>query len=144
VALIGLPFYYYGQLPENIPRHYGINGEPDAFSGKAILWTLPAIGVPMFTGLFFLSRKPQWFNYPEEITPENAAQMYKSGAKLVRLLNNVIAVAFAYMTFSTIKTVLGTQSGLGVWFTPVFLSAIFLPIGFYLFYSVRKSKVINK
>jgi uncharacterized membrane protein len=41
VILTGLPIYFFDQLPETIPRHFGANGEPDAFSGKGIIWTLP-------------------------------------------------------------------------------------------------------
>ena len=143
LTLIGLPIYYYGQLPDSIPRHYGINGEADAYSGKAILWTLPMIGILMFAGLFFLSRKPELYNYPQEVTPENAEKMYKSGAKLIRVLNTIITLAFAYITFSTIRTALGTQSGLGLWFTPVFLGVIFLSMGFYILQFVKKGQKAN-
>ncbi len=45
ILLIGLPVFYYSSLPDIIPKHYGLSGEPDGFSGKGIIWTLPAIGL---------------------------------------------------------------------------------------------------
>ena len=43
LILIALPIYFFDKLPEIIPRHFAANGEPDGFSGKGIIWTLPII-----------------------------------------------------------------------------------------------------
>ena len=37
-VLIGLPLLKFGDLPGDIPRHFGFNGEPDAFGNK---WIVP-------------------------------------------------------------------------------------------------------
>jgi uncharacterized membrane protein len=138
LALIGLPLYYYNQLPDSIPRHFGLNGEPDAYSGKAIIWTLPAIGLILFSGMYWLNKHPHIFNYPQEITEENAERLYTGATRMMRSLNTTIAFVFAYISFSTIRTALGEQAGLGTWFSPVFISALLLIVGLYLFQSNGK------
>ena len=138
ILLIGLPIIHYSGLPDIIPRHYGLSGEPDGFSGKGIIWTLPAIGLIMYVGMAILNKFPHIFNYPKEITSENAERQYKIATKLVRFLNTIIVCVFCYITYATIQTALGKQSGLGSYFTPIFVVLIFGTIGIYLYKSIRE------
>lgn len=62
IILLGLPIYFFDKLPESIPRHFGANGEPDGYSGKGIIWTLPIIGLIMYAGMFYLNKHPHIFN----------------------------------------------------------------------------------
>jgi uncharacterized membrane protein len=140
LLLIGLPVYYYSSLPDVIPRHYGLDGQPDAYSGKGFIWTLPVIGVVMYTGLWILNRFPHVFNYPAEITPENALPMYRMAQRLIRIINTIMACLFAWLTYATILTALGKQQGLGSFFSPALLVLIFGPIGIYLFVAARKKR----
>ena len=138
LLLIGLPIYFYNSLPDTILRHYGANGEPDGYSDNAIIWTLPVIGVIMYVGMFWLSRYPHVFNYPQEVTEDNAERLYTIGTRMMRTLNAIISCVFAYITYSTIQTSLGQQSGLGTWFTPIFMTLLFGAVGYYLFKSTSK------
>lgn len=95
VLLIGLPMYFFDELPDSIPRHYGANGEPDGFSEKGIIWTLPIIGVLMYVGMFWLNKYPHIFNYPQEVTKENAKRIYTIGTRMIRTLNAIITCVFA-------------------------------------------------
>ena len=64
LTLIALPIYFFDKLPETIPRHFGANGEPDGFSGKGIIWTLPIIGIVMYVGMFWLNKISSYFQLP--------------------------------------------------------------------------------
>lgn len=140
ILLIGLPLYYFDKLPETIPRHYGANGEPDGYSGKRMIWTLPIIGITMYLGMFWLNKYPHLFNYPQQVTKENAEILYTVGTKMIRTLNAIITCVFAYITYSTIQTAVGNQNGLGVWFIPVFLILIFGLTAYFIYKSrIKKS-----
>ena len=139
ILLIGLPIFHYSSLPDIIPRHYGFNGKPDGFSGKGIIWTLPAIGLVMYVGMAILNKFPHIFNYLIEITSENAERQYKIATKLLRFLNTIIVCVFCYITYATIQTALGKQSGLGSYFTPIFMVLIFGTIGIYLYKSIKEN-----
>ncbi|MGA1770806.1 MAG: DUF1648 domain-containing protein [Flavobacteriaceae bacterium] len=41
--LFALPAYFWSDLPEVIPIHYGANGQPDGFGKKSTLWVLAII-----------------------------------------------------------------------------------------------------
>ena len=132
IALITLPFMYYNLLPETIPRHFGITGEVDAYSGKGLIWILPLIGILMYVGMFWLNKYPHIFNYPQEITKENAERQYKMATRMIRVLNAIITCVFAYITYTIIQTALGNQEGLGSLFTPVFLILVFGTLVYFL------------
>jgi len=138
VALIGLPLYYFHQLPDIIPSHYGSNGEPDGFSGKRIIWTLPIIGIILNVGLHCLNKYPHTFNYPQKVTEENAKRLYTTATKVIRFLNAQIAIVFAYITYSTIHAALGTKSGLGKSFLLIFVLSNVLILGYLLYKSAQK------
>lgn len=80
-------------LPAVIPTHYGFAGTPDAYGSKGNLLILPIISM-LFAVLFsFLSRYPQIYNYPWQITVENAPRQYY----LARLLLAWLAVEMVWM-----------------------------------------------
>ena len=133
LLLIALPLYFYRELPEVIPSHFGFDGEADGFNDMNSIWTLPVIGVMIYLGMAILIKYPHIFNYPKEITEENAEQMYRIAGKFIRVLNAVSACIFAYITYSSIQTALGNQIGLGGYFALVFLILMFATIGYFLY-----------
>lgn len=140
VFLIFIPAYYYHLLPDIIPSHYDLNGIVNGTSNKSIIWVLPLIGLSTYIGLFILNRYPEIFNYPKEITEENAEQQYRLATRLIRVTNSVIIALFAYLTFSVIHRALGNQDGLVNYFVIAIISIIFSSIGTYMYFSMRKNK----
>ena len=134
---IVFPVISYNQLPDSIPRHFDINGQPDAYGSKWLIFILPLIGIVLYTGLTILNRYPHIFNYPTKVTEENAERLYKNATKLVRILNTLTISIFAYITYVTIQTGLGKQSGLGNYFFIAFLILFSVPIGFFIIKSMK-------
>ncbi len=140
LLLIGLPIYYYGDLPATLPSHFNAKGEPDAFSGKGVIWPLSIIGTIMYVGMAVLNRFPHTFNYPVEITRENAERQYKNATRMIRMLNTIIVCVFAYIIYGTIQVALAQQEGLGGYFLPVMLVAVSGTIGYFLYRSTKNQK----
>ena len=144
VALIALLFYlgfiayYYPQLPERVPSHFGPNGEPDAWSGKGSLLMLPLLCLGMFILFTFIKKIPHKFNYMVKITPENAEAQYRKAVTMIAGLNAGIIIAFMYISWRMIAIARGAEGGLGKWFLPVFLILTFLPIVVYFFSMGKK------
>ena len=140
VLMIWFPLYYFHELPDTIPIHFNASGEADGFSKKNTLWILPVIGLVMYIGMFFLNKFPHIFNYPKEITEENAERQYRIATKLIRTINMLIAVSFFYIGHRTIQTALNEQDGLGTFFLPIFLLTIFGTIGIYMYQALKKNR----
>ncbi len=121
----------YNNLPDSLPKHYNLAGQPDGFGGKSILIALPSIAAVTYLIMTIGLRFPHKFNYPFEITDENAEHQYKNMTMMIRVLKTIIVVIFLYLTVATIQNGLGNMNGIGAWFTPVIIITLFGTIGFY-------------
>ena len=135
VLLISFTFIEYSSLPEIIPTHFDANGNADGFDNKSMLWLLPAIGLVMFVGLFILNKYPHLHNYMINITKENALKNYRFSTRIVRIVNFLCIVLFAYIQYIMISASKGETAALGSWFLPVVIGlSILLPIGILIYY----------
>jgi uncharacterized membrane protein len=137
VILISLPLIYLKNLPETIPVHFNAAGQPDDYGSLSSLWFLPLTGAFMYLMFTILEGFPQIYNYPVQITPENAVIQYRLATRLIRILKTVILFTFSIISFQTIKTATGGAAGLGKAFLPVFLMLTFAPIIIYLVQSLN-------
>ena len=129
VFLVAYPLLHYGSLPEQVPTHFGPNGAPDAYGHKSNIWVLPIIGLATYILMSVINRNPHTFNFPKKVTEENAFSQYKIASRLIRSINTIIVVFFAYIVYSMLQTALEKQSGLGTYALGLFLVAIFGIIG---------------
>lgn len=136
MLMLMLPIYYYDQLPDKIPTHFGMNGEANAWSNKNSIWILPAVETVMYSGLWILVKYPHVFNYLVPITEENAYKQYQLATRFIRILNSLIAVMILFILYNSIQTALSIQSGLGNKMF-IFLVAIFGSLGAYIYASIR-------
>lgn len=138
VASIAFTFYLYSIAPPIVAMHYDLNGKPDAYGDKASLFILPAIACFVFFILNTLMKYPEIYNYPKDLSEENAPQMYRSGIFMLRILNLGIMTLFMIMEidleYASIKT---RNLLLSPWVLPVTLVitiGVPMAIGFYNMY----------
>ncbi|MCI5082115.1 MAG: DUF1648 domain-containing protein [Saprospiraceae bacterium] len=124
LAMISILLYHFSSLPDRVPIHYNALGEADGWSSKISLFTLPGLGISLYILLTLINRAPHLFNFPKEVTAENAQEMYQIGRSLNTSLKAFILLAFCFILWESIQTALGNQSGLGIWFLPIFLLGI--------------------
>lgn len=135
IVVWGLTITNYSNLPETIPIHYNGAGQADGFGGKATILILPLIATILFIALTVLNKFPHVFNYPTSITQDNAFRQYTNATRLIRYLKLIIVFIFGLIAFKTIQNANGEADGLGVWFLPLTMGLIFIP----LIYFVSKS-----
>jgi uncharacterized membrane protein len=139
LTLLGTVIYFFPKLPETIPTHFNGSGQPDDYGSKSFFWMLPGIGLFIYILLTFINLIPHQFNYLVKITPENALKQYTMGTRFIRYIKMLIIWMFFYINFSIIQTIHHSAKGLGLWFMPVFLAFIFIPMIVYFFLSSKKS-----
>jgi uncharacterized membrane protein len=123
--------YQYFFLPGEIPIHFSLNGDPDNFGSKGFILSLPVIASILFLGLTTLNNYPHLFNYPYEITKENAEVQYTLSTRLIRMLKISIVVIFLILAVKVRASVDGFTL-LGPFLMPVILGLIFIPIVYFL------------
>lgn len=139
LALWGWTFNHYSALPDTIPTHFNASGEADSFGSKASIIGLPVIASVLFIGLTVLNRYPHSFNYPTAITQDNALRQYTLATRMLRYLKLVLVLIFGGIEFMTIQNATGKAAGLGVWFLPLTLIMVFLPLIYFVIHSLKKS-----
>ena len=132
--LIILPLIYYSHLPERIPVHFNGAGQPDGYGGRVTLWILPATSLFLYLLMTILESFPHIYNFPVEITADNAVTQYTLATRLIRILKTVILIIFSFLSYKTITTATGETAGLGKAFLPVFL---LVTLGIIVVYVVR-------
>ncbi len=140
VALIVIPAIWYGQLPEQIPTHYGFSGTPDHYGAKSAIWILPVIGVVMFllfSGInLLLTARPSRYAKPK---PEELI-MHRKIIVLMQLFKVFLTATFAYIVIQTIRVAHGEAADLGAWFLPTFFGVIVILLPGFLVWSVKAGK----
>ncbi|MDP1623848.1 MAG: DUF1648 domain-containing protein [Bacteroidales bacterium] len=128
MVLFGFVIYHFQRLPETIPSHFNSAGQPDDYSSKSSIWMLPGVAIFVYVllGLFMLI--PNQFNYPVKINPANARRQYTMAIRLVRYLKAAIIWLFFYISSISVRVAAKEDSGLGLWFLPIVLGGIFLPL----------------
>ena len=127
----------YNNLPEQIPIHYNGLGEVDNYSKKSSIFLLPIIGSFLFIILTLISKNPESFNYNVKITEQNAESQYRNSVNMMRIMKIIVIVIYFLIDFKTIKTSLGKSEGLGIWFLPMTLGIIFIPIIYFAYKSYK-------
>ncbi|HSD13829.1 MAG TPA: DUF1648 domain-containing protein [Flavobacterium sp.] len=129
----------YSQLPEIIPTHFNGSGKADAFGDKTTILALPIVASVIVLVLTVLNFYPHVFNYPVEITKENAEKQYRIATRMLRCLKLVILITFIFLAYMTLQTINGNANGLGVWALPCVFGLIALPLFFFLIQMFKNS-----
>lgn len=126
IVLCILPIYYYNLLPEQIPSHFNLKGEPDSFAPKLIVFLLPFLGICQYFTFRYLYSIPHTYNYPVEITAQNAAIQYKIGTRILRGVLFLIMLLFGYINIVMIAMGLGKIKSLSIVIVGIFLIILFV------------------
>lgn len=113
LAIWVLTLTNYTNLPNIIPIHYNGAGQADGFGGKGNIITLPLIATVLFVGLTILNKFPHGFNYPTNITADNALSQYTNATRWIRFLKLIVVVVFGLIALQTIRSVGGEVRELG-------------------------------
>ncbi|MCC5946437.1 MAG: DUF1648 domain-containing protein [Bernardetiaceae bacterium] len=137
IAIWVLAISNFAKLPDTIPIHYNSVGEADGFGDKTNILILPIIATILFVAMTILNKFPHVFNYPTEITRDNALSQYTNATRIIRYLKFLIVVSFAFIVFKTIQSANGEATELGVWFLPLFIGLIFIPLTYFILKSLK-------
>jgi uncharacterized membrane protein len=127
----------YANLPDTIPTHYNLEGQADGFGNKKTIFFLPIIGTFLFIGISYVSTLPHTFNYPRPITKENALNQYSIARQMMRVLKLALVIIFGIIAYQTLKSPSSESISLGVWFLPLALSLVIVPMIYFIRKQIR-------
>ncbi|MDP5081921.1 MAG: DUF1648 domain-containing protein [Winogradskyella sp.] len=137
VVLLLMWFYVimeFTNLPDSIPSHFNSKGQPDNYSNKGIIWFLPVLATLIYSGLFTLNRFPHLHNYTVNINKENAPKQYRFSTRVLRVVNFLCVLMFAYISYQLIIGAKNQQSDLGLGFVITVVGiSVLLPVFIFVY-----------
>jgi len=136
LSFIGLAIFLATQwqnLPEQIPQHYNIAGEPDAWAEKGMLLFMPGMSLFLYLLVSVLGCFPKTWNIPVAVTEENRDRLLLLTRNLLAFTKTMCVAIFFYITCCTV-----TAQALSVWFLPVSMGLLF---GGIIWYAVLAKKL---
>lgn len=115
----------YSQWPDTVPVHFNAAGVADSYGHKATLLMLPVIMFGITTLLQWISNKPHLYNYPTEITADNALKEYSLATKMILILNAILVACLTSVILITHGPNGVDPNGPGMWFLPTLLIGVF-------------------
>ncbi|MFN3969502.1 DUF1648 domain-containing protein [Flavobacterium sp.] len=131
--------FYYNQLPEIIPTHFGAEGKPDGFGPKWTIVILPLISTFIYVFLTIVVRFPHKMNYTATITETNAEKQYTTMTKMLRMLKLMLLLVFFVIDYKTMQIALEWPDVFGRWFLLLVFTLVFVPIFYFLIQSSKNS-----
>lgn len=137
VALWAMTIFAYGNLPETIPTHFAAGGEANDYGSKMTLFFLPVFGTLSFIGLTVLNYYPHVFNYPCNITTQNALAQYTNTTRMIRYMKFAIVFIMLVLVFTIYKSVITGSGRLGSSFLPIFVVVVLMPLVYFTVKAIR-------
>ncbi len=112
----------YSKLPDTIPIHYGLSGEPDNFGSKIFIFTLPALYIFLYFGIgSFLEKQ-------------------KNNILLVNYVRFMIGVLFLLIILNTINIAYGGSGFETDWLFPALVLLTLIPVIISIFKNKQNKK----
>jgi uncharacterized membrane protein len=129
------------KLPDRIPTHFDISGQPNAWGPPRTVWLLPIIG----TGLYLLmtvlgSIQFRRYNLPVPVTEANLPYIQEQTSVMVAWIKCELLCLFAYLQWSIIQSARTSQFRLSPLLIPVFLVVVLSTVGWHLAEIIRGAR----
>lgn len=129
LAVWALVLWLYPKLPDTIPTHFDLKGNPDDYGSKQTIFTLPAVASLLWALLRFVKPRRPW---------PLATVKDQNGIYLFGILSILINVLFLFILFLSYRTIVHKTKGLGSWFLPVSLALFLFPTIYFLIATFRQ------
>jgi hypothetical protein len=123
------------RLPDRIPTHFDISGQPNAWGPPGFLWFLPAVALTALGSIRF-----RRYNLPIAVTPGNLPFIQEQTAILLAWIKCEMLSLFAYLQWSIVQSAREGAFRLSPLLIPVFLVAVFSTVGWRLTIMIRGAK----
>ena len=126
-------------MPESIPIHFGLNGEPDGWGNKNTIFLLPAIGWVIFGIMLVIVYVPgiSKYNYPLRVKPENKEKLAAISVRAIRVTMLTMAILFSMLAIEIYLIAMDYSNPPGAWYMVLSLFVVIGPISYYIIEALR-------
>lgn len=124
--------YGAGHLPDKIPTHFDLAGNPNAWGPAQMLLLLPAVGIFLYLTISLVSRFPGSFNYPVRVSAQNRARLQSIAMNMVAFLKAETICLFALLQYYTLQAARSSRLGLPPFLMLSAIAVIFVTMGWHI------------
>jgi uncharacterized membrane protein len=129
------------RLPDRIPTHFDISGQPNAWGAPGFLWFLPMVGIGLYLLLTALgSIRFRRYNLPVPVTEANLSFIQEQTSVMVAWIKCEMLCLFAYLQWSIIQAARSNKFRLSPLMIPLSLVVIFSTVGWRLTTMIRGAR----
>jgi uncharacterized membrane protein len=129
------------RLPDRVPTHFDISGQPNAWGSPGILWILPAVGAGLYLLMTALaSIQFRSYNLPVRVTEANLPLIQQKTSEMIAWIKTEMLCLFVYIQSGIIRGARLGSFRLSPTIVPVVMVAIFATLGIYMAVIIRGAK----
>ena len=125
------------ELPDTVPVHFDLRGEPNRYGSKYELWVVAGVSLLIWMLFSLLSSRPHLFNYPSQKNDQEA--QYKLGAKMMRSLKAWILFFFVILNLIIVYSARSGKADGAIWL----IAFLLMIVAAHLVYFFTKWKKIK-
>ncbi len=130
------------RLPDRIPTHFDISGQPNAWGSPGFLWFLPVVATGIYLLLTVLgSIRYRRYNLPVRVTEANLPFIQDQTILMVAWIKSEMLCLFLYLQRSIVQSARDGAFRLSPLLIAVFLVVIFSTVGWNLVALIRGAKL---
>jgi uncharacterized membrane protein len=133
-------FHGSSPLPDRIPTHFDLAGNPDGWGSPRTLLLLPAVALGFYLVISIVALFPSAFNYPVRVTAENHARLEELALGMITWLKTELVCLFSWIQWAIIEAVRSGRGTLSPWIMPPVLLVIFGTVGWHIVGMFRASR----
>ncbi len=128
-------------LPDRIPTHFNIAGQPNAWGSRDFLWFLPFVAAGLYLLLTVLGNiRFRRYNLPVPVTESNLPFIQGQTIVMVAWIKCEILCLMTCVQWSIVQSARNGTFRVSPLLIPIFLVAIFLTVGWQLTTLIRGAK----
>jgi uncharacterized membrane protein len=127
-------------LPDRIPTHFNLAGQPDAWGSPSSLPLLPAVAAGLYLLITLAGLLPVSFKAPIRMTEENRARLEALSRQMLAWFKMCLVCLFAWIQWSILDSVRRGNARLSPMIILFFLVAVFGGVGWHIAAMIRASR----
>ena len=129
------------RLPDRIPAHFDISGQPNAWGPPGFLWFLPAVGLGLYLLMTVLgSIRFRRYNLPVPVTESNLPFIQEQTRLIVGWIKCEVLCLFVYLQWGIIQSARSGVFRISPLLIPLFVLVVFSTVGWQLMTMIRGAK----
>ena len=135
-----IPYYYYNDLPDQVPVHFNSEGKVNAMGGKHQIYFIPMIATALFLFIELLSKVIPFIINRFDYLDTEKQEFLRLAILMLRTFGLLFTAVFFYITLATVKIALGYWEGISsrLTFTIFFFLFLIMILFVYRFAKIKE------